>query len=366
MAGTITVPTGKKIILTDAPASNTDAVNKAYVDTQVASATIADATSTVKGKIQLAGDLGGTAAAPTVPGLATKENTITAGTTSQYFRGDKSWQTLDKTAVGLANVDNTSDANKPVSTATQTALDTKENTANKSTVTTLGTSDVLFPTQNAVKTYVDTQVASATIADATSTVKGKIQLAGDLGGTAAAPTVPALANKENTITAGTTSQYYRGDKSWQTLDKTVVGLANVDNTSDVNKPVSTATQTALDTKENTANKSLDVDTDGTSDVKFPSVKAVKDYVDGSITTNATPDATSTVKGKIQLAGDLGGTAAAPTVPGLATKENTITAGTTSQYFRGDKSWQTLDKTAVGLANVDNTFYSQHKMRLKPM
>ena len=47
-----------------------------------------------------------------------KEPTITAGTTSQYWRGDKSWQTLDKTAVGLGNIDNTSDASKPISTAT--------------------------------------------------------------------------------------------------------------------------------------------------------------------------------------------------------------------------------------------------------
>ena len=57
--------------------------------------------------------------------LNAKEPTITAGTTGQYYRGDKSFQTLDKTAVGLGNVDNTSDANKPVSTATQTALDGK-------------------------------------------------------------------------------------------------------------------------------------------------------------------------------------------------------------------------------------------------
>ena len=57
--------------------------------------------------------------------LNTKEPTITAGTTSQYWRGDKSWQTLDKSAVGLGNVDNTSDLNKPISTATQTALDGK-------------------------------------------------------------------------------------------------------------------------------------------------------------------------------------------------------------------------------------------------
>ena len=35
--------------------------------------------------------------------------------------------TIDKTAIGLNNVDNTSDANKPVSTATQTALDAKAN-----------------------------------------------------------------------------------------------------------------------------------------------------------------------------------------------------------------------------------------------
>jgi len=57
-----------------------------------------------------------------------KENTITAGTTSQYYRGDKTFQTLDKTAVGLANVDNTSDANKPVSTAQQTQFDLRVRT----------------------------------------------------------------------------------------------------------------------------------------------------------------------------------------------------------------------------------------------
>lgn len=49
-----------------------------------------------------------------------KENTITAGTTAQYWRGDKSFQTLDKTAVGLGNVDNTSDATKNSASATLT------------------------------------------------------------------------------------------------------------------------------------------------------------------------------------------------------------------------------------------------------
>jgi hypothetical protein len=61
--------------------------------------------------------------------------------------------------------------------------------------------------------------------------------------------VTALSGKEPTITVGTTGQYWRGDKTFQTLNKTAVGLANVDNTSDVNKPISTATQTALDAKQ---------------------------------------------------------------------------------------------------------------------
>lgn len=64
---------------------------------------------------------------------ATKEPTITAGTTAQYYRGDKTFQTLNKAAVGLSNVDNTSDLNKPISTATQTALNGKENSLGSGT-----------------------------------------------------------------------------------------------------------------------------------------------------------------------------------------------------------------------------------------
>ena len=78
---------------------------------------------------------------------------------------------ITKSDVGLANVDNTTDAGKPVSTATQTALDLKA------------------------------PLASPTF---TGTVAG--------------------------------------------ITSTMVGLGNVDNTSDANKPVSTATQTALDLK----------------------------------------------------------------------------------------------------------------------
>jgi hypothetical protein len=58
--------------------------------------------------------------------LARKEPAVTATTSSDYYRGDKTFQPLNKVAVGLANVDNTSDASKPISTATQAALDPKQ------------------------------------------------------------------------------------------------------------------------------------------------------------------------------------------------------------------------------------------------
>lgn len=65
-----------------------------------------------------------------------KEPTIAAGTTAQYWRGDKTWVALNKSAVGLANVDNTSDASKPVSSATQTALNGKASLAAIETIAT--------------------------------------------------------------------------------------------------------------------------------------------------------------------------------------------------------------------------------------
>lgn len=55
------------------PTSNSQAATKQYVDT-VASSGAPDATTSSKGIVQLAGDLGGTAASPTVPGLSAKAN----------------------------------------------------------------------------------------------------------------------------------------------------------------------------------------------------------------------------------------------------------------------------------------------------
>jgi hypothetical protein len=109
---------------------------------------------------------------------ATVPDRLAIGTAGQFLKVNTGatapqWVTIDKSTVGLGNVDNTSDVNKPVSTATQTALNLKAN------------------------------LASPTF---TGTVSG--------------------------------------------ITKSMVGLGNADNTSDANKPISTATQTALNGKAN--------------------------------------------------------------------------------------------------------------------
>ena len=81
------------------------------------------------------------------------------------------------------------------------SIHTKENAVNKSTDTSLGglsPSNVLFPTQLAVKRYIENNAATISssstgnVVDATTSIKGKIQLAGDLGGTAASPQVLSI------------------------------------------------------------------------------------------------------------------------------------------------------------------------------
>ena len=112
------------------------------------------------------------------------------------------------------------------------------------------------------------------------------------------------------------------------IDDTLNMLANyrvamIDNNARIAALISdTATLiTRFSYKENLSNKTTDVNADGTSNVKYPSAKAVKDYVDNAVTV-ATPDATTTSKGKIQLSGDLTGIAAAPTVSSVGGSSST--------------------------------------------
>ena len=118
---------------------------------------------------------------------------LTMGAGVQTVNGQTGMVYLTSTDLGLGQVENTADINKPISTLTQSELDLKEIISNKSTDPLLGTDDLLYPSQKAVKIYVDSKY-SAGLADATASVKGKIKLAGDLGGTADIPTITRVGN----------------------------------------------------------------------------------------------------------------------------------------------------------------------------
>lgn len=126
---------------------------------------------------------------------------------------------VTKAAVGLSNVDNTSDSNKPVSTAQQTALDSKAPT-NNPTFTGL----LRAPVSGVVMGNDSTGFYSPILNTLRFTTNGVDRMIMDALG--------------NTTFYGTVVG----------VSKAMVGLGNVDNTADSSKPVSTAQQTALNTK----------------------------------------------------------------------------------------------------------------------
>jgi hypothetical protein len=67
-----------------------------------------------------------------------------------------------------------------------------------------------------------------------------------------------------------------------------LGLGNVDNTADVDKPVSGLVLAQLNTKESLTNKSNSILSDSASSEKYPSVRAVRQYVEGLVPKETVP------------------------------------------------------------------------------
>jgi hypothetical protein len=119
--------------------------------------TTPDATNLVKGKLKLAGDLAGTADSPTVPGLAAKEATANKSTATDLGAGSPS-NTLYPSQAAVKSYVDAGLAGKQASLGY-----TAENVANKSTATDLGAgspSNTLYPSQSAVKAYIDAAAAT--------------------------------------------------------------------------------------------------------------------------------------------------------------------------------------------------------------
>lgn len=159
--------------------------------------------------------------------------------------------------VGGGNLDNTSDLNKPISTATQTALNLKQNQlngtgfvkasgttisydnstyltttsasstyqtlANLSNTTTLGTSTSLYPTQNAVKTYVDNAISG--VGGGTVTLFSKTDNFGIVSSITNATTTPNHAIAVDSTTVRTVANSFTKAQTNTQISNAIGGLS---------------------------------------------------------------------------------------------------------------------------------------------
>jgi len=184
---------------------------------------------------------------------------------------------VTKAQVGLGNADNTADADKPISSATQTALNAKqnslgftpENVANKGAnngYASLDSTGKVPSTQ--LPSYVDDVIEVANFASLPVTGEtGKIYVTLDT----------------NFVYRWSGSVYVKiaqPNAEWGSITGTLSNQTDLQNALN-------AKQNSLGfTPENVSNKSTTLDADKTSDTKYPSVKAVYDWAVGLFATIA--------------------------------------------------------------------------------
>ena len=170
---------------------------------------------------------------------------------------------VTKEQIGLSQVDNTSDANKPISKATQTALNGKfgvaDGNALKQTIENMPNLVVtegsvshknnnmsLSLRQRDLKNPVNTDSILLTFNPATDSTAG-VMSASDktkLDGLKVQAEIDAsISNVQGNLNA-----HINNRTNPHKVTKEQIGLSQVDNTSDANKPISKATQTALNGK----------------------------------------------------------------------------------------------------------------------
>lgn len=175
---------------------------------------------------------------------------------------------VTKAQVGLGNADNTSDANKPISTAAQTALNAKADLING------------FVPQSQLPSYVDDVLEFANLASFPATGEiGKIYIALDSSkqyrwsGSAYLQITNGLIATTNDVPEGSSNLYFTVARFLANLTagnvKTALGISVLSGSNTGDQDISG--------KENTANKTDVVIGNETSSTKYGSVKAMYDW-----------------------------------------------------------------------------------------
>jgi len=225
MTGDLSIPNGVKVLLNDLPTGGTDAANKNYVDTLVASSAVPDATTVVKGKIQLAGDfdptstasvpviksatttiqgkiqlagdLTGTAASPLVANLAITNSKLANLTLNSQLKGSASIGPTSAADISLGPnlVMSGSTLDVDTSNLQGTFLPLIGGTLSGDLIMNSGTNILipdlpLNPIEATNKGYVDSIITPP----ATTLIQGKIKLGGDLSGVGTTADAPVITN----------------------------------------------------------------------------------------------------------------------------------------------------------------------------
>ena len=143
---------------------------------------------------------------------------------------------ITKGMVGLGLVDNTSDLDKPVSTATQIALDTKVDKVEGQ-----GLSDENYTLVEKNKLAAIEEGAEVNVNPDWNAVSGDAEILNK-------PTTIAGYGITDAVSNSEFNNHLNDSGNPHSVTASQVGLGEVDNTSDLDKPISTATQTALDAK----------------------------------------------------------------------------------------------------------------------
>jgi len=362
MSGDLTIPTGKKISIADQPTTSTDAANKAYVDAKVSAAT-PGATTTAIGIIQLAGDLAGTATSPeigankvTFPKMQTVASNVILGRSSSGTGNVEALTTLPVATLPAFSGDVTTSAG---SSSTSIA----NNAVTFAKMQTLSAQSLLMGSKSTGGTDVTEISLGAGLSMSGSTLNATGGTVTTVSGTnnrisvsngSTTPTVDiastyvgqASITTLGTITSGTWNGSTIGVAHGGTGATTLTGYVKGDGT---NAMTASSTIPVADVTgaQTTANLSTNISTNTGSTSMYPSVSAVEAFV-SSLVASGAPDASTSLKGKIQLAGDLGGagsTAAAPEI-----SANAITTG---KIKDGEVGTADLAASAVTAAKIAN-------------
>jgi hypothetical protein len=195
-----------------------------------------------------------------------------------------------KSSLALNNVDNTSDANKPISSATQTALDAKQATLVSGTnIKTVNNTSLLGSGNIAISSAVAWGGVTGTLSNQTdlqTALDGKVDENSAITG---ATKTKVTYDQKGLVTAGadaTTADIASSTDKRYVTDAQLVVVGNTSGTNTGDNATNSQYSGLAASKEDVANKSTSVTTDQASNTKYPSVKAVYDWAVGLFATIA--------------------------------------------------------------------------------